>query len=309
MKKTSTLILLAIALLGLQSCNSNDDDQTASILDGTGITLDGDVDCCSAEEALQVYKFLKTVKIIPELSTEVDGKYNVFAYSKTGKFSVGYNEIYFVAVKKGTGNYVKNFDVTNLSPLMTMTAMNMKHSTPVGSSVDSFNDKYLAVKRGWVSFLMASTDKDFWVLSYDVKVLGHQKTVADASFSVEALPQGQTWLQSFKTGDATYFISLVDPQKYQIGSNSISAYVSKKSNPATQRYVVAEEVLTIEIVPTMPDMGAHSSPSNEALTNQADGTYQGLINLTITGYWKIDLTVKDKEGNVIAENIHFDVTI
>ncbi|MBR4898885.1 MAG: hypothetical protein IKZ48_08885 [Prevotella sp.] len=89
------------------------------------------MDCCSAEEALQVYNFLKTVKIIPELSTTVDGKYDVFAYSRNGSFHTGYNEIFFVATKKKNGNYIKNFDVTSVTPLMLMVKMNMKHSTPV----------------------------------------------------------------------------------------------------------------------------------------------------------------------------------
>ena len=80
----------AVALFGavLSSCNSNDDLGKQEI-EIPGITIDGDIDCCSAEEALQVYKFLQTVKIIPELSAVIDDKYNVFAYSKTGKFHGG----------------------------------------------------------------------------------------------------------------------------------------------------------------------------------------------------------------------------
>ena len=68
-------MFLAIASLGLVSCNSND-DETGIVIDG--IDLTSDVDCCSAEEALQVYRFIQTVHIIPELRTEVDGKYNVY---------------------------------------------------------------------------------------------------------------------------------------------------------------------------------------------------------------------------------------
>ena len=98
MKKVMRLVFAAAVLMGLVSCNSNDDFGTQAI-EIPGVTIDGDVDCCSAEEALQVYRFLQTVKIIPELSTVVDGQYNVFAYSKTGSFHTGYNEIYFVATK------------------------------------------------------------------------------------------------------------------------------------------------------------------------------------------------------------------
>ena len=119
-----------------------------------------------------MYRFLQTVKIVPELTTEIDGKYNVYAYTKTGTFHTGYNEIYFVATKKSTGNYIKNFELTNLTPLMHMVKMDMYHSTPVGSAAVSFNDGYLAVKRSWVSFLMNTSEAGSWTLSYDAQVLG-----------------------------------------------------------------------------------------------------------------------------------------
>ncbi len=82
MKTKVLMLFLAVASLGLTSCNSND-DETGIVIDG--IDLSQDVDCCSAEEALQVYKFIQTVKIIPELSTTVDDKYEVWAYSRTGR--------------------------------------------------------------------------------------------------------------------------------------------------------------------------------------------------------------------------------
>jgi hypothetical protein len=114
-------LFLAVTTLGLVSCNSNDDESSGIVIDG--IDLTSDVDCCSAEEALQVYRFLQTVKIVPELSTVVDEKYNVFAYTKTGTLHKGYNDLYFVVTKKSTGNYVKNFDLTNVAPTMDMVKM------------------------------------------------------------------------------------------------------------------------------------------------------------------------------------------
>ena len=74
MKKV-VYLWITVGVFALSSCNSNDDAGVASI-EIPGVTIDGDVDCCSAEEALQVYKFLQTVRILPELSTVIDGKYN-----------------------------------------------------------------------------------------------------------------------------------------------------------------------------------------------------------------------------------------
>ncbi|MBR3454971.1 MAG: FixH family protein [Bacteroidaceae bacterium] len=312
MKKVMRLFFAGIVLVGLNSCNSND-DWGAQTIEIPGITIDGDIDCCSAEEALQVYRFLQTVKIIPELSTVVDEQYNVFAYSRDGSFHVGYNEIYFVATKKKNGNYVKNFKVTGLTPLMLMTKMNMKHSTPVGNSVESFNNDYLAVKRGWVSFVMSSSDAGSWTLGYNVDVLEGNGSV-EANITVGTLPDGQSWLKSFKVGNDTYYLSLVDPNDWQTGTNDIRAYVSKKSTSATVPYAQATETFTIDIDPRMPDMGNHTSPGNTQLLKQEDGSYKGSVNLTMTGLWRIHLTVKDAQGNIVAggeelSSLYWDVTI
>ena len=313
MKKVMRLFLAGIVLVGLSSCNSND-DWGGQAIDIPGITIDGDIDCCSAEEALQVYRFLQTVKIIPELSTVVDGQYNVFAYSRNGSFHVGYNEIFFVATKKKNGNYVKNFNVTGLTPVMLMTKMNMKHSTPVAGSVESFNDGYLAVKRGWVSFLMNTSEAGSWTLSYDVQVVDSKQSVVEKDITVSALPEGQSWLKSFKVGSDTYYLSLVNPNEWQTGTNDIRAYVSKKSATATVPYAQASETFTIDIDPRMPDMGNHTSPNNTPLLKQNDGSYKGSINLTMTGLWRIHLTVKDQQGNIVAggeelSSLYWDVTI
>ena len=313
MKQVMRLFFAAAVLVGLTACNSNDDFGTQAI-EIPGATIDGDVDCCSAEEALQVYNFLQTVKIIPELSTVVDGQYNVFAYSKTGKFHTGYNEIFFVATKKKNGNYIKNYDIDGLTPLMLMVKMNMKHSTPVGGKAESFNKDYLAVKRTWVSFVMNTSEAGSWTLGYNVSVLGSNGSIEATDITVDALPEGQQWLKSFKVGNDTYYLSLVNPTDWITGKNVITAYVSKKNTPATTPYGLAEEQFTIEIDPRMPDMGNHTSPDNVALTKQSDGSYQGTVNLTMTGLWRIHLTVRDADGNVVAggeelSTLYWDVTI
>ena len=175
MKKVKRLFWV-LAAVALTACNSNDDGVEAGI-EIPGITITDDVDCCSAEEALQVYKFLQTVKIVPELSTEIDGKYNVFAYTRNGSFHNGYNEIYFVATKKATGNYIKNFELTNITPIMYMVKMDKYHSTPTGPAAESFDNGILAVKRSWVSFLMDTSEAGSWTLSYDALVLGKEGKV------------------------------------------------------------------------------------------------------------------------------------
>jgi hypothetical protein len=313
MKKVKRLFWV-LAAVALTACNSNDDGVEAGI-EIPGITITDDVDCCSAEEALQVYKFLQTVKIVPELSTEIDGKYNVFAYTRNGSFHNGYNEIYFVATKKATGNYIKNFELTNITPIMHMVKMDKYHSTPTGPAAESFDNGILAVKRSWVSFLMNTSEAGSWTLSYDAFVLGKEGKVEKKDIVVNALPDGQAWLKSFKVGDDNFFLSLVNPSDWKTGTNTIKAYISKKSDPITTPYALATETFTVEIDPRMPDMGNHTSPDNTPLVKQQDGSYQGTINLTMTGLWCIHLTVKDAKGNVVAggeeelSSLYWDVTL
>ena len=311
------LFFAATVLVGLASCNSNDDLGTQAI-EIPGITLDGDLECCSAEEALAVYNFLQTVKHIPELTLNVADKYQVDVYSPTGELHTGYNDLYFVATKKQNGNYIKDFSISSLTPLMFMSKMNMSHSTPASAGGKLFDYTYLAVRKGWASFLMNTSENGSWSFSYDANVLGTEGKLQEAAITVNALPDGQAWLKNFKVGDQTYFLSLVNPTDWKTGQNTITAYVSQKSNPITTPYALAEEQFTIEIDPRMPDMGNHTSPDNVSLTKQADGSYQGKINLTMTGHWRIHLTVKDAQGNVVAggdelsdgySSLHWDVTI
>lgn len=312
------IILVATSVFTLASCNSNDDVDLDKTLAESGITITGDADCCSAEEALQVYNFLKTVKNIPELNREIDGKYKVFAYSKTGTFVQGYNDIYFVATKKSSGNYVKDFQVSNVTPLMYMTAMNMEHSTPVATEVGETNEAYKAVRHGWISFVMSSSDNGTWSLSYNFRVLKAEDKIERQAITVNALPSGQKWLNSFKIGSDVYHISLVNPDEWQTGTNTIKAYITKKANVITTPWTPTDKKFTIEITPTMPDMGHHTSPGNTPLLQQSDNSYKGTINLTMTGLWRIHLTVKDASGNVVAggdnlkdgfSSLYFDVTI
>ena len=309
------LLFIVLASFGFVSCNSNDDEESIVI---EGIDLSKDVECCSAEEALLVYKFLQTVKPIPELYTEVDGLYDVWAYSKTGSLHNGYNDLYFVVTKKKTGNYVKDFNITNVTPIMNMVKMNMFHSTPVSPAVEIFDDTRKAIKHGWVSFLMNTSEAGTWAFSYDIAVLGSKASVTDKAIVVNAIPDGQEWLKNFKVGDNTYYLSLVNPIDWKTGENVIQAYISKKSAPITTPYALASETFTVEIDPRMPDMGNHTSPGNKALTKQADGSYKGIINLTMTGLWRIHLTVKDAQGNIVAggddqkdgfSSLYWDVTL
>ena len=158
------------------------------------------------------------------------------------------------------------------------------------------------VFHAWLSFLMPSdNDKgNIWHLSFSARIKGTQTDFNTRQINVSSAPEGTAWLKSFKYKDHTYYLSLVNPTSLKTGINTLQAYVSLQGDDRTLPYLPAEERFTIEITPTMPEMGNHSSPNNEALQRQENGIYEGKLNLTMTGVWDIHLVVKDADGNTVA---------
>ena len=298
-KQLFNLFISAVTVtLLLTACGGSSDNGTPDII----IPGEEDSECCNAEETFLAYAFLNNgfVKEIVELRDTIADKYELRAYSAVGKLHVGYNDLYFALIKISTQGYVRDFEVSDITPVMTMTMMGMQHSTPTATEAVLYDQTFPAVRRAWVSFLMSSSDGGSWELSY--KASSQQQSIThDATvINVDALASGLAWLKSFKAGDTTYYLSLVNPNNFQTGINTIQAYVSKQSTDKTKPYLTADETFTIEITPTMPDMGDHSSPNNEPLVKQESGVYEGKLNLSMTGLWNIHLVVKDKDGNIVA---------
>lgn len=292
-------LLLFLGLsTGLLFSSCGDDVQNNVVIN----IPDTDEECCNAEETFLAYSFLNNgyVKELTELRDTIDNKYVLKVYSAGGKLHVGYNDLFFALIKIATDGYVRDFQVNDIRPLMTMTAMGMQHSTPAETETTVYNETFPAVRHAWVSFLMSSGDNGYWELSYKAawqqKKIEHTLTVIE----VNALPAGQNGLKSFKKDDQTYYLTLVNPNTFQTGNNPIRAYVSKQSADKKVPYLTAEETFTIEITPTMPDMGDHSSPNNTPLIKQENGVYEGNLNLSMTGLWNIHLVVKDQEGTIVA---------
>ena len=65
-------------------------------------------------------------------------------------------------------------------------------------------------------------------------------------------------------------------------------------------YTIANNYF-LELDPRMPgeDMGNHSSPDNQDLTQGIDGFYHGKVNYTMSGYWTLNFILKDTQKRVI----------
>ena len=68
-----------------------------------------------------------------------------------------------------------------------------------------------------------------------------------------------------------------------------------------------EPYLVVEIDPEMPAMN-HGSPNNVNPVHIGNGHYKGVANFTMTGWWRINLVIKDGEGNVLTDDSYLDIT-
>lgn len=309
--------MIAGLVLGttLTACSSAVDDN-----DDVNINFIEDEECCSLDEEEQTLLYIHDLKEIP-LDTNLDvDRFRVKLYTDGTDLHAGYNEVYFTVEKPVTGRHVKDVEFYDITPLMTMGKMNnMQHGTPVGTPKRITS--WIPVFRTWVAFLMPTDaeSQNSWDLSFGYRIQEQQGTFNLPNLHVAAVNDGTVTIKSFKVGDKTYFATLAGAGSLKTGVNSITAYVSEKPDPITQAYPAAEQKFTIEVTPSMPDMGNHTSPDNVPLTySESKGAYTGSINLTMTGLWNLHLVIKDEEGNIVAgdtndesgySNIYWSVSI
>ena len=287
MKDKDTLLAVGLFLgLLFSACSANDEVVPISIP-----SADDEV-CCTQDDENRISQILAGYKEVTGLSRLSAGGYTVKVYARTASLQVGYNDLYFAVEKTESGRHVKDFAVSDLSPLMDMGMM--LHSTPVAGQFDQVEN--FPIYHTLVAPLMAGE----WTLPFGYRVKDVSGTLSGGPVAIEPSPNGQVWIKSFKWNDATYYLTLTRPQDLKTGVNTVRAYVSKKGDDATKPYLPATESFTIGIYPTMPDMGNHTSPNNEPLTLSEDGSYQGRLNLTMTGVWDIHLDVRDAAGNSVA---------
>lgn len=292
MKKNNILFLLLLAWTFI-SCGSSQEDTATDIN-----VSNGDVDCCDENQEYKTSSYLYKLKELATYQTN-QSKYVIKVYTNDS-LHVGYNDLYFAIEKVSNGKHVKDFSISDITPTMTMGNMNnMQHSTPIGNVVLVDG---VPVLHSWISFLMPTSvqSNNTWSLSFSYDIRDSIGGISNQPITVKPLATGLSNLKSFKYNNDTYFLSLVNPEKFVTGVNTIQAYISKKSAVITTPYVLAPDKFIVEITPTMPDMGNHTSPDNQALVLGSDSIYTGRLNLTMTGLWNIHLVVKTLDGTVVA---------
>ncbi|WP_442795068.1 FixH family protein [Pelobium manganitolerans] len=211
----------------------------------------------------------------------------------------GYNKLYLSAIDSVSGQAKTDVNF-NILPMMTMTmsgGMKMQHSCP-------FEQANASAKKDGLTpaaavFSMPTTDSGFWEMEVTIN---NKKAVIP--FSVKEPKQSRLLMVKSTADNSNYLVALIPNATYKIGVNDFELFVTKKINGMT--YTPADD-LKLSIEPEMPDMG-HGSPNNVNPALTSNGHYKGKVNFTMSGYWKVNLQIKNASGVAIAEDTAFNIT-
>lgn len=263
--KTIKLVAMALGLsLGLVSCSSDDDGQQ----------IDHD----------PMADF--------NLVTKLEGNgHSIELYSESDGFITGYNEIHIRIKDNADDSYFKDAEITWM-PVMYM--MGMTHSCP-RSAVGPTEDN--TVSNGFIIFQMAGTEEEYWELTVDYRVGGQDYSSVGKLVVKSPLDQKQRVASFMGNDDVRYVLAMVGPQDPEVGVNDMEAMLFRM---ATMMDFPVMENYKIGLDPRMPGMGNHSSPNNTDLDYDANSkSYTGKLNLSMTGYWKLNLKLMTDTGAVL----------
>lgn len=213
---------------------------------------------------------------------------------------VGYNKIYLAVRDSVSGEKLNEEIDLSIIPMMDMDMMT--HSCPTEDLEYNPDSK---LYKGAATYVMPST-AGTWVLNVNVHGVG-LGDLATSIIGLEVVELEEAKLVSFQSAidpDATYFVSLVQPKDPKVGENDFEILINRRASMMDWPY---EPYLTVEIEPEMPSMN-HGSPNNVNPTHIGMGHYQGVVNFTMTGWWKVNMIIKDGEGVVLSDDIAFDIT-
>ena len=224
--------------------------------------------------------------------------------SSGGEFLRGYNAL---AVKITTANTFEKLKVEKVTLSVTRTDVKGKPSyIPYSKVLDNSEDS-----RIFKGFVVFDTPKKYsvlnathtgiktpWHLSLTYTIEGREYQ-AEKEITVWDTRNPNLNMTQFQGSDGKkYMIALTAPEIPKVALNDLSAGIWVQQPDST--YTVANNYL-LELDPRMPgeDMGNHSSPDNQDLTQGIDGFYHGKVNYTMSGYWTLNFILKDTQKRVI----------
>ena len=245
------------------------------------------VSCSSDEDELLVKDELEG---LVKLQTLENDTHLVELYTASGLLEEGYNEIFLRIRKQGEQTFLQNVQMSWM-PMMHMTSK--EHSAP-HSGIHKVQGKE-SLYSGYLIFQMPENASESWSLTLNYSIGGENYSLNDGI----AVRQSAHRRVSVFTGTdgIKYILALVGPREPKVASNDAMLALYRMNGMMDFSLVNG---FTIKIDPRMPAMDNHSSPNNADLVQgQGDVFYYGKINLTMTGYWKINLQLLNETGEVL----------
>lgn len=204
--------------------------------------------------------------------------------------STGYNKVWFALYDSLTNKRITESQI-QIKPIMKMTKMS--HSCPKEEPDSKAVDQLFPCG---IMFSMPSNETGKWTLETTVR---NNTKVGNPVFDINVAVSDPSRMSFIKTPqDTTWFVSCFFPEKKKTGINTfeIIVFKLKKGEP---NYLPAAN-LQITFTPTMPDMG-HGSSNNENPAHTKGGHYQGKVNFSMTGDWKLEVELSDKKNTSIGK--------
>ena len=213
---------------------------------------------------------------------------------------MGYNKIYTILLEKGTMKQIESAQVTYL-PLMDMVT-GVTHSCPTENPL--LTDPVDGLFEGAAVFIMATSDMGAWRFGVNVVNLSNNvESFVEMEITVVMPPDVRIFSFQSPVDMKKIFITLAEPSKPITGINDLIVLAHYKESMTS---FPALENLIIEFEPLMPSMG-HGSPDNVNPVHMSDGHYQGEVNLSMPGWWELNMTIKDNSETILDDSHVFDI--
>ncbi|MDO5655944.1 MAG: hypothetical protein Q4G27_07370 [Flavobacteriaceae bacterium] len=248
----------------------------------------GFISCDSDDDQPQEINPVQNLNLLKEITAN---GHTIEIYGDLTKFTVGYNDLYF-RLKESNGNYSNQWIITDFKPVMHMT--DRMHSCPVKLPETT---QHHGLKKGFAIFQMPSNADEYWEINMIYSLNNSEFSITDQIHVVMPAENVKTVSSFMGTDNSRYVLAYIAPKSPAIAVNDITAVLYKMQDMMN---FVQVENFQIQLDPRMPGMGNHGSPNNQDLSWYAqERLYKGKLSLTMTGYWKLNLIVKDSAGNVV----------
>lgn len=201
-----------------------------------------------------------------------------------GPLAVGLNRVYFRLTADGVP--VTAATITQV-PVMHMTEMGMEHSCPCEQPPAVADADGLFP--GWVVFQMAGgLTGDTWREEVTVERDGAEPVdVVFEGFAVSESGARKDLTITTAMGSSTAIVTLNFAATPTVGKNPFTVTVHQRADMMGMSWAALDD-LVVTATPDMPSMG-HGSTGNVDPVHVAAGRYDGSVNLTMPGTWRIVL--------------------